>query len=296
MSLTNHHHHTTDNIRTAFLLNLFFTLVELVGGILTNSVAVLSDAIHDLGDSTALGLAWYLNNLSYKERDSRYSYGYKRFSLLGALVSTLILITGSVFILTKSIPRIFNPEPTNATGMLIFAILGVGVNGLAALRLRRDHSLNARMVAFHLIEDILGWAAVLIVSLVLLFRPFYILDAILSITITVFILFNVIRNLKKILSLFLQAIPDQIDVEEIERHFTRIPKVLSCHHTHCWSLDGEHHVLTTHVVLDVDTTRDEVFKIKKQIQTLAKSLDFTHITVETEFAESDCTMTHETAT
>lgn len=296
MSLTNHHHHSTDNIRTAFLLNLFFTLVELVGGILTNSVAVLSDAIHDLGDSTALGLAWYLNNLSYKERDSRYSYGYKRFSLLGALVSTLILITGSVFILTKSIPRIFNPEPTNATGMLIFAILGVGVNGLAALRLRRDHSLNARMVAFHLIEDILGWAAVLIVSLVLLFRPFYILDAILSITITVFILFNVIRNLKKILSLFLQAIPDQIDVEEIERHFTRIPKVLSCHHTHCWSLDGEHHVLTTHVVLDVDTTRDEVFKIKKQIQTLAKSLDFTHITVETEFAESDCTMTHETAT
>ena len=296
MSLTNHHHHSTDNIRTAFLLNLFFTLVELVGGILTNSVAVLSDAIHDLGDSTALGLAWYLNNLSYKERDSRYSYGYKRFSLLGALVSTLILITGSIFILTKSIPRIFNPEPTNATGMLIFAILGVGVNGLAALRLRRDHSLNARMVAFHLIEDILGWAAVLIVSLVLLFRPFYILDAILSITITVFILFNVIRNLKKILSLFLQAIPDQIDVEEIERHFTRIPKVLSCHHTHCWSLDGEHHVLTTHVVLDVDTTRDEVFKIKKQIQTLAKSLDFTHITVETEFAESDCTMTHETAT
>jgi cobalt-zinc-cadmium efflux system protein len=284
------HHEGVSELRTAFLLNFVFTLLELFGGLWTNSVAILSDAVHDLGDSISLGIAWMLQSVSSKGRDSRFSYGYRRFSLLGALISTLILIAGSVIVLTRALPRLLHPEEAHAPGMLVLAVIGVAVNGLAALRLRHTHSMNARMAAMHLLEDILGWVAVLIVSITLLFTPFYILDSILSIVITGIILFNVIRNLKRILKVFLQAAPEQVRVEAIESQLNAIPKVCSCHHTHCWSLDGEHHVLTTHIVLECGTTQEEIAGIKARIKTLAKSMDFDHITVETEFEDVDCTM------
>lgn len=292
MSDRHAHHHGSENIRTAFFLNVGFTILELFGGIWTNSVAILSDAIHDLGDSASLGIAWYLDAFSNRQRDAKYSYGYRRFSLLGALISTLILIAGSVVVLTKALPRLVHPEATRAPEMVAFAVVGVAVNTLAALRLRHNQSLNARVVALHLIEDVLGWASVLIVSVVLLFRPFYVLDAVLSILIAAYILWRVIGNLRKILGLFLQSIPDQVDIGEIEKRILEIGKICSCHHTHCWSLDGEHHVLTTHIVLDEDVSRDEVLNIKNRIQSLAKAMNFTHITVETEFAQTDCTMNY----
>ncbi len=284
------HHEGVSELRTAFLLNFGFTLLELFGGLWTNSVAILSDAVHDLGDSISLGIAWMLQSVSSKGRDSRFSYGYRRFSLLGALISTLILIAGSVIVLTRALPRLLHPEEAHAPGMLVLAVIGVAVNGLAALKLKHTHSMNARMAAMHLLEDILGWVAVLIVSITLLFTPFYILDSILSIVITGIILFNVIRNLKRILKVFLQAAPEQVRVEAIESQLNAIPKVCSCHHTHCWSLDGEHHVLTTHIVLECGTTQEEIAGIKARIKTLAKSMDFDHITVETEFEDVDCTM------
>lgn len=286
------HQEGVSELRTAFLLNFGFTLIELFGGFWTNSVAILSDAVHDLGDSVSLGIAWVLQSISFRGRDSRFSYGYRRFSLLGALISTLILIAGSIVVLTRALPRLLHPEPAHAPGMLLFAIVGVTMNGLAALRLRHSHSMNARMAALHLLEDILGWVAVLIVSITLLFTQFYILDSILSILITAVILFNVIRNLKRILKVFLQAAPEQIRVEAIQEKLTAIPNVKSCHHTHCWSLDGDHHVLTTHIVLDADTSREQIVGIKTRIKILAKEMDFHHITVETEFEDLDCTMKH----
>lgn len=285
-----HHHEGISEIRTAFFLNFGFTLFELFGGFWTNSVSILSDAVHDLGDSISLGIAWLLQSVSAKGRDSRFSYGYRRFSLLGALISTMILIAGSSIVLSRALPRLLNPEPAHAPGMLFFAIIGVTMNSLAALKLRHSHSMNARMAALHLMEDILGWVSVLIVSIALLFTSFYILDSILSILITGVILFNVIRNLKRILKVFLQAAPEQVRVEAIESELGAIPKVKSCHSTHCWSLDGEHHVLTTHIVLDAETTHEEIVKIKSVIKNLAKSMDFHHITVETEFEDLDCTM------
>lgn len=291
--MSEQHDHKPEGIpelRTAFLLNFTFTVIELFGGFWTNSVAILSDAVHDLGDSVSLGIAWVLQRISVRGRDARFSYGYRRFSLLGALISTLILITGSIVVLSRALPRLLEPEKAHAPGMFVFAVIGVTVNGLAALKLKHTHSMNARMAALHLLEDILGWAAVLIVSVTLLFAPFYILDSILSIIITVVILFNVVRNLKRILKVFLQASPEQVRVEAIESKLVEIPKVRSCHDTHAWSLDGEHHVLTTHIVLDCETSREEIIDIKSRIKNLAKSMDFYHITVETELESLDCTM------
>ncbi len=287
-----HSHHTsnTKNIKIAFLLNFAFTLVEVAAGIYTNSLAILSDSLHDLGDSLSLGLSWYLEGYSEKKMDSRYSYGYRRFSLLGALVSTMVLIIGSLIILSQAIPRLFDPEPTNARGMAIIAVVGIAVNGIAVLRLRRGKSLNARVVAWHLLEDVLGWIAVLIVSIVLLFTNAYILDPILAILVTVYVLFNVVRNLRKTIALFLQAVPENLDIDDIDQRLLGVKLVDSTHHTHVWSLDGEHHVLTTHIVVDPCATKEDIVNVKKDISQLTADYDFEHTTIEIEFHEEDCTM------
>ena len=285
-----HSHATSGNIKVAFFLNLGFTILEIIGGIFTNSIAILSDALHDLGDSIALGMAWYLEGFSRKESTSRYSYGYRRFSLLGALINSLVLIIGSLFILSEAIPRILNPEQANAPGMIAFAVLGILVNGAAVLRLKGDNSMNAKVVAWHLLEDVLGWVAVLIVGIVLLFVDLPVLDPILSILITLYVLYNVIGNLQKTLELFLQAVPSGINVEEIEKKLLAIDNVKSTHHTHLWSLDGDHHVLTTHVVISKNATKEELINIKLRSKELFEDHQFEHVTIEMEFEDEDCRM------
>ena len=286
----NHNHQITDDIKLAFFLNFSFAILEIFGGLWTNSLAIVSDAVHDLGDSVSLGLAWYLEKYSNKKSDRAFSYGYRRLSSLAALINTLILFIGSLYVISQAIPRVLNPEPTDAKGMILFAVLGVAVNGLAMLRLIKTSSLNARVVAWHLLEDALGWVAVLIVSVALLFTDIYILDPILSILIAVYILYNAIVNLRQTLLLFLQAVPENIDIQQLETSIVALEKVNSLHHTHVWSLDGEHHVLTTHVVIENDTTREEVLSIKGTIQHLGEELHLEHITVEIEYLDEYCKM------
>ncbi len=285
-----HHHNHNDlgNIRLAFFLNLVFTILEIYGGLWTNSLAILADAIHDLGDSFALGSAWFLERLSMKKGNVLYSYGYRRFSLLGALISATVLILGSLFILLHAVPRIFHPQHSYAPGMVLFAVIGVAVNGAAALRLKGSTGINAKMVAWHLLEDVLGWAAVLAVSLILLFRDIPFLDPLLSCLITAYVLFNVLKNLGKTFGVFMQGVPAGTDIEAIEESLRNIEHVMGTHHTHIWSLDGTHHVLTTHVVVDNEVTRDDILKIKGHIRAILDSHDMIHSTVEIEYAGEEC--------
>jgi cobalt-zinc-cadmium efflux system protein len=286
-----HPHAETENIRAAFFLNLGFTLFEIVGGIYTNSLAILSDALHDLGDSFSLGMSWFLERRSYKASDGKYSYGYRRFSLLAALINTVILITGSLFILSEAIPRLVNPQPSNAGGMALLAVIGIAVNGLAALRVRGSQSLNAQLVTWHLLEDVLGWIGVLIVSISLAFTDIYILDPLLSILISLYVLYNVLRSLRKTMALFLQAVPEAIDLPEVEHTLLAIPQVQSVHHTHIWSLDGEHHVLTTHLVVDPDATKQDLIRIKQAAAGIAGQMSLEHATIELELEQDcDCSM------
>lgn len=285
-----HSHQITKDIKLAFFLNLGFAILEIFGGLWTNSLAIVSDAVHDLGDSLSLGLAWYLEKYSNKQSDRAFSYGYRRLSSLAALINTLILFIGSLYVISQAIPRLINPEPTDARGMILFAILGVAVNGLAMVRLTKTTSLNARVVAWHLFEDALGWVAVLIVSVALLFTDYYILDPILSILIAVYIFYNAIANSRKTLLLFLQAVPENIDIQQLEKSILALDKVDSLHHTHVWSLDGENHVLTTHVVIENDTNREEILSIKGVIQHLGEELNLEHITVEIEYLSEYCKM------
>lgn len=287
-----HHHHaaSTQNLQITFFLNLAFTVAEIIGGLWTNSVTLLSDALHDLGDSLSLGLSWILDAYAHRQMDERYSYGYQRFSLLGALINSVILIVGSAFIIAEAIPRLINPEPSNAQGMLIFAIVGIVVNGTAVLRLRKGKSINVQVVMWHLLEDVLGWVGVLIISIILMFEEILILDPIASIAITLYVATNVLGNFRKTLKLFLQGVPEGYNAAEINERLTDIPDVLSTHHTHLWSLDGVNNVLTTHVVVDSCCDRADVQHIKHQINEMIDELHVEHVTIEIEYAGEVCSM------
>lgn len=245
-----HHHHTEEgNLKVAFFLNLGFTIIEFIGGFYTNSIAIMSDAVHDLGDSISLGLAWYFQKLSKKGRNKKFSYGYRRFSILGAMINAIILLSGSIFIISEAVPRIINPQVAHAEGMIYFAVFGILVNGLAAYKVMKGKTMNERVVYLHLLEDVLGWVAVLIGAIIMLFYNLPIIDPILSIFIAAYIIFNVVKNIKKTMNILLQGVPIDVDMGEIEDFLSTHPLIESYHDLHIWSMDGTFNVFTVHVEL-----------------------------------------------
>lgn len=285
------HHHGDDESRAigvAFFLNLAFTVVELVGGLLTNSVAILADALHDLGDSLALGLGWYLARVARRGADASFSYGYQRFSLLGALINSLVLVAGSVFILVEAVPRLWAPEMPHAEGMFLLALLGVAVNGFAAWRLKRSGTLNAQAMGWHLLEDMLGWIAVLVVSVVLMFVDWPVLDPLLSVVFTAFILINVLRTLRATVGVFLQAVPAGARVADVDAALRAEAEVAAVHHGRLWTLDGEQHVFTAHVVAARLLDAAEMAALKLRLEQRLAPFGFAHTTIEIELPGENC--------
>lgn len=272
----------------ALFLNLGFAIIELIGGYLFNSVAILSDALHDFGDSLALLIALVLEKISHKKSDSKYSYGYRRFSVLGALVTGAILITGSLLILAKAIPRLFSEEVPNTNGMLAMAVLGVAVNGYAAWKVSKGTSLNEKMLMWHMVEDLMGWVFVLIGAVIMKFFGFPQIDALLAIGISVWILFNVIKNTREVLKVFLMASPAPGLIDTISGEILKVSGVVSAHHMHLWSLDGEMHIFTGHVVIDDVSIGDKADQIRKEIKAELLKYDIVEATIELETIETVC--------
>ncbi|OFX80311.1 MAG: cobalt transporter [Bacteroidetes bacterium GWE2_40_15] len=289
-----HHHNINENssrnIAIAFFLNLIFAIIELVGGLLTNSVAILSDAIHDFGDSLSLGVAYYLQRVSSKKGDSRFSYGYKRFSLLGSVFISVILVIGAVFIMREGVLRVIHPEESNAKGMFLLAILGIIVNGAAVLKLSGGSSHNERAVLLHMIEDVLGWAAVLVASIVMIFVDVPVLDPILSIAITLWVLFNVYKNLKETISIMLQEVPRGINLDKLREEIVQLADIESIHDVHLWTMDGENHILTLHIVIKEGVGARTLAELKSRVREIAVNFDIGHVTIETEGSDecADC--------
>jgi cobalt-zinc-cadmium efflux system protein len=243
---------TERNILVAFLLNLFFSIFELIGGFLTGSVAIVSDAVHDLGDALSIGLAYLLEKKSKKQPDTNYTYGYARYSVLGALITSTILIVGSVFVIFNAVNRIINPVEIRYNGMIIFAIIGASVNFLAAYFTREGDSMNQKAVNLHMLEDVLGWVIVLIGAITMKFTDFRFIDPVLSIGVALFILVNALKSYKSILDLFLEKTPDGVDVEKIRNILMNVSGVNDVHHIHIWSLDGVNNYATLRVVTNSD--------------------------------------------
>lgn len=283
-----HHHHGSKNIKIAFFLNLGFTIIEIIGGVFLNSVAILSDAVHDLGDSLSLGTSWYLQNKSNKKADKKFSFGYRRLSLLGALINGVILVGGSIYVIYEAVQRIIAPEASDALGMMYFAILGVAVNGYAAWKVSTGKSMNERVLSWHLIEDMLGWVAILVISIVMQFTDNMYLDPILSLVITAYILYNVFRRLYETLYLFLQGNPSEIDITQLEKDILSAKNVQSIHHLHSWSLDGEHHVFSVHVIVENIETLEQMTSVKRGLELLIENYPFDHHVMQIELEDDQC--------
>lgn len=270
-------------IKAAFLINFLFTLIEIVGGLLTNSVAILSDAIHDLGDTISLGISWGLEKVSKRDPDEKYTFGYDRFSLLGGIVSSLVLFGGTIFILTETIPRLLSPESVDPLGMLGFAVLGVLFNLAAYIKVRSGESLNEQAVTLHLLEDVFGWVAIMIGSILILLFDWVFIDPLLSIIITIYIFIHVLRNLKEILKVLLQKVPEKIDVDIIEENIKNIKGILKVYHTHIWSLEGSKVMFSTHIVVPITMRPKQLMDVKEQIREYLKEEGISHVTIECEF-------------
>lgn len=281
---THNHNNAEKNISIAFFLNAFFVIVELVGGFLTNSIAILTDALHDFGDCLSLATAWFLQKKSAQARDNKYSYGYKRFSLLGSIFLSGVLTVSSLFVLIEAAKRIATPQDVSAQGMLWMAIFGVIINGAAAFRVKRGTSLNERAVYLHIMEDVLGWVGVLVVSIVMIFVYIPALDSLLSIGISIWVLSNVYRNLRSVSKVFLQATPNDVPLDELSSKIMNIKGIVSIHDLHLWSLDGESHVMTLHIVTDEPDTTD----IKAKVIVIANEYHIVHTTVEFENSKVIC--------
>lgn len=263
----------------AFGLNVAFTVVELVGAWATNSTAIAADALHDLGDSLSLGFAWGMARLAGRGPTPTYSYGLKRLSLLGALVNAAVLLGGGLVVLTESVPRLLDPGQPDAQGMLGLAVLGVIVNGAAVWRVRGGRSLNERVVTWHLLEDVLGWVAVLVVSVVMLFVDLPILDPLLSICITMWVGVNAARNLRRAVDVFLQAVPPDVDPAALHTAASTVEGVVDLRHLHVWSQEGEHHVLTADLVVECAALQ-EAEGLAEQVRSLLHEAGVEHVTLQ----------------
>ncbi len=278
---------TEKNILAAFLLNLAFSIFEFVGGIITGSIAITSDALHDVGDAMSIGIAYFLEKKSKKQPDNIYTYGYSRYSVIGGAITTLILLIGSVAVICTSVGRILQPRQVDSDGMMIFAAIGIAVNLSAALFTRHGASLNQKAVNLHMLEDVLGWAVVLVGAIVIRFTEFSLIDPIMSVGVALFILVGVVKNLKHVLDIFLEKIPHGIDIDEIKEHLLSLNGVLDVHHIHIWSMDAGNNYATMHVVANGDA-----HQIKHLIRHELSEHGVNHVTLEFESEGEHCHSQH----
>lgn len=274
---------TEKNILIAFILNIAFSIFELIGGLFTGSIAILSDSLHDIGDALSIGISYFLEKKSKKEADDKYTYGYIRYSVLGSIITTVILLVGSTFVIYESIIRFFNPVQVSYNGMIIFAVFGVIVNTIATYVTHDGDSLNQKSVNLHMLEDVLGWIVVLIGAILMRFTNISYIDSILSIIVAMFIFVSAFSNMKQIVNLFLEKAPDNVDVEHIKKHILEIKGVEGVHHIHVRSIDGVNNFATLHVVVN-KYSHDIKVRIKEELV----EHNVTHSTVELELVNEEC--------
>jgi len=261
----------------AFFLNLSFTIVEFIAGGVFGSSTVLADSVHDLGDAIAIGLSAYLETISNREEDSHYTLGYKRFSLLGALITAVILMTGSVFVILENITKLFNPQPVNDEGILWLGIIAVTINVLASLVVRKGKTKNESILSLHFLEDTLGWLAVILMAIILRFTDWYILDPLLSLVISFFILSKAIPRFWSTLKIFLDAVPEGVDIEQVKSDLEQLDHVASVNQLNLWTMDGLEKNAIVHVCLEHVKHMDVC---KESIRDLLKERGFQNVTIE----------------
>ena len=270
----------TKNLSFALILNLIFNVIVILGGIFTNSVAILTDAVHDLGDTLAILIAWIMQKISQKKSNEKFTYGYKRFSVLGAVITSTIVICACTVVAYEAIERLFTPEASSAEGMLIVAILGLIFKGLSVYTLHKGKTFNERSILVHLTGDVIEWMIVLILSIVLFLNNYPLLDPIASILISIWIIYNLAKNLYKSLKVILQGAPDNFDIKKFKNEIREIDGVKGISDLHIWTIDGLSHILTVKIMVSRETDLLTLSHIKYHINELAIKYEIYDSTIE----------------
>ena len=261
----------------AFFLNLSYAIVEFIAGGLFGSSAVLADSVHDMGDAIAIGVSAFLETISNREEDSHYTLGYKRFSLLGAMVTAVILMTGSVLVILGNITKLFHPQAINDEGILWLGIIAISVNVIASLVVRKGKTKNESILRRHFLEDTLGWVAVILMAIVLRFTDWYILDPLLSLVISIFILSKAIPRFWSTLKIFLDAVPEGVDIKQVKSDLEQLDHVASLNQLNLWTMDGLEKNAIVHVCLK---EIEQMELCKESIRSKLKDCGFQNITIE----------------
>jgi cobalt-zinc-cadmium efflux system protein len=255
---------STENIKIAFYLNLMFSILEAIGGFLTNSISIMSDAIHDLGDSISVGLSYVFERKSRKLPNDKYTYGYLRYSLLGALITSFVLLFGSV-------------------------VSVIIINGYAAYKTSKGAKTNERVISLHMLEDVLGWIVVLVGSICIKIFDLYIIDPILSILISIYILIHVYKYLKDVFDIFMEKVPSDIKIDEIKKKLISNNSIIGdIHHIHLWTMDGVNNYMTAHIVLNTTKSEKDIIKLKNEIKRELREQKIFHVTLEIEYKKESC--------
>ena len=268
----------------AFFLNLSYAIVEFIAGGIFGSSAVLADSVHDLGDAIAIGISAFLETISNREEDRQYTLGYKRFSLLGALVTAVILITGSILVILENITKLFNPQPVNDEGILWLGIIAVSTNVLASLVVRKGQTKNESILSLHFLEDTLGWLAVILMAIILRFTDWYILDPLLSLVISIFILTKAIPRFWSALKIFLDAVPEGLETGDLEKDLEALTNVKSVNQLSIWSMDGLENNAIIHLCLE---DWEKIMETKEAVRQFLEERGMQNITIEVDTSQSD---------
>ena len=268
----------------AFFLNLTYAIVEFIAGGIFGSSAVLADSVHDLGDAIAIGISAFLETISNREEDNQYTLGYKRFSLLGALVTAIILMTGSVLVILENVTKILNPQPVNDEGILWLGIIAITINLLASLVVGKGKTKNESILSLHFLEDTLGWLAVILMAIVLRFTNWYILDPLLSLVISFFILSKALPRFWSTLKIFLDAVPEGLDIKQVKNGLERLDNVASLNQLNLWTMDGLEKNAIVHLCLE---DWEQMTETKNQVRQLLEERGVQNITIEVDTSQSN---------
>ena len=265
------------SIWLSFFLNLSYAIVEFIAGGIFGSSAVLADSVHDLGDAIAIGISALLETISNREEDRQYTLGYKRFSLLGAMLTAVILMIGSVLVILENVTKIVHPQPVNEEGILWLGIIAVAINVLASLVVRKGKTKNESILSLHFLEDTLGWLAVILMAIILRYTDWYILDPLLSLVISIFILSKAIPRFWSALKIFLDAVPEGVDIKQVKNDLEQLDHVASVNQLNLWTMDGLEKNAIVHVCIE---EIEHIEYCKESIRNLLKDYGFQNVTIE----------------
>lgn len=274
------YHKSAKNISFAFFLNIIFMVIVTIGAIFTNSMAILADLLHGLSDTFALGFSWFFQRFSEKKEDEKFTYGYRRFSLLGAIITSTIIILGSIYVFFESIDRLFAPVTPHAEGMILVAIFAIILKTASVLKLRSSKTLNEQAVSIHLIGDLLGWIVLLGVGITLLFYNIPDLDVFLSIAITIWMVYNLAKTLFFSFKILLLRAPEKINQSKLKSEILSIEGIDDIVKFYLWSIDDQKNILTVKIHLTDDLKVSDTEKIKEAIDNLCLLHGIEEINIE----------------